>query len=156
MKNVLKFAACILVCQLAGVIGSIFTVNSIPTWYAGLNKPVLNPPNWIFGPVWLTLYVLMGISLFLILKNGLDMKANRNAFYLFAAQLFFNAIWSIIFFGLHQLFVSVMVIFVLWLLILSCILSFRKISAASSYLMFPYLLWVSFAAYLNVSFLLLN
>ncbi len=156
MKNVLKFAACILICQLAGFIGSIFTVNSIPNWYAGLNKPVLNPPNWIFAPVWLTLYVLMGISLFLIVKNGLGSNINRNAFYLFIVQLFFNAIWSIIFFGLQQLFVSVMVIFVLWLLILSCILSFRKISAASSYLMIPYLLWVSFAAYLNVSFLLLN
>ncbi|HRJ04777.1 MAG TPA: tryptophan-rich sensory protein, partial [Ignavibacteria bacterium] len=103
MKKIIKLVVSIVVCQLAGVIGSIFTVSNINTWYIDLSKPLLNPPNWVFGPVWITLYFLMGIALFLVWNKGLDSRFSKNAFILFIVQLVFNAMWSIVFFGLHQL-----------------------------------------------------
>ncbi len=156
MKNLLKLILSIVICQIAGVIGSIFTINSINNWYFDLSKPSLNPPNWIFGPVWITLYVMMGISLFLIWQKGLDSKRNKNVVFLFIIQLVFNTLWSIIFFGFHQILPAVVVIIILWLLIFSCIFSFKPISKTAAYLLIPYLLWVSFASYLNISIYILN
>ncbi len=156
MKNLVKLVLSIIICQLAGVIGSIFTINSINNWYFDLSKPSLNPPNWIFGPVWITLYFLMGISLFLIWQKGLNIQRNKNAFILFIVQLVFNSLWSIVFFGMHQILPAVLVITVLWLLIFACIFSFKPISKPAAYLLIPYLLWVSFASYLNISIYILN
>lgn len=156
IRNIFKLVVSIIICQLAGAIGSFFTIDSITNWYLYLNKPPLNPPNWIFGPVWITLYVMMGISLFLIWQKGLDSGRNRNAVVLFVTQLVFNSLWSIVFFGYHQVLPAVFVIIVLWLLILACIYRFRPISKLASYLLIPYLLWVSFASYLNISFYILN
>ncbi len=156
MPKFLKFVVSIIICQLAGVIGSVFTVNNIASWYLDLNKPLLNPPNWVFGPVWITLYFLMGISLFLVWKKGLTSRFNRNAFILFIIQLVFNASWSIVFFGMHQLLLSVFVIIILWLLIFINIVQFGKISRSAAYLLMPYILWVSFASYLNISIYILN
>ncbi len=156
LKNVFKLIISIAICQLAGVIGTIFTIDSITTWYFDLSKPSLRPPNWLFAPVWITLYTLMGISLFLVWKKGLNIQRNKNAFILFIIQLVFNSLWSIVFFGMHQLFLSVIVIIILWLLIFACIFSFKPISKTASYLLIPYLLWVSFASYLNISIYILN
>lgn len=156
MKKLVKLVVSIVVCQLAGVIGSIFTVSNITSWYIDLSKPILNPPGWVFGPVWITLYFLMGIALFLVWNKGLDSPFNRNAFILFIVQLVFNAMWSIVFFGMHQLLISVFVIVILWLLIFVNIVQFGKISKPAAYLLLPYILWVSFASYLNIAIYILN
>jgi len=156
MKKIIKLVVSIVVCQLAGVIGSIFTVSNITSWYIDLSKPILNPPGWVFGPVWITLYFLMGIALFLVWNKGLEIQFNRNAFILFIVQLVFNAIWSIVFFGMHQLLISVFVIIILWLLIFVNIVQFGKISKPAAYLLLPYIVWVSFASYLNIAIYILN
>ncbi|MBE2218473.1 MAG: tryptophan-rich sensory protein [Ignavibacteria bacterium] len=156
MKNLLKLIVCIAICQLAGVIGSIFTMDNISTWYPTLTKPPLQPPNWIFGPVWITLYVLMGISLFLVIKKGFDAPGVKSATGLFAAQLILNALWSIVFFGMHELLFSIVIIAALWLLILLTMLKFKPISLTAAVLLLPYLLWVSFASYLNSAIYVLN
>ena len=156
MSKLLKLIVSVVICQLAGVIGSIFTIDSIATWYFDLSKPALKPPNWLFGPVWITLYFMMGISLFLVWNKGLNIQRNKNAFILFIIQLVFNSLWSIVFFGMHQIFLAVIVIIILWLLIFACIFSFKPISKPAAYLLIPYLLWVSFASYLNISIYIFN
>ncbi len=146
----------IVVSELAGVIGSFFTISAIPNWYAGLVKPVLNPPAWVFGPAWTTLYALMGIAAFLIWKNGWDRKDVKAALGIFGLQLVLNAIWSIIFFGLHSPGWALVDIVLLWLAIVWTMVVFYKISRPAVYLLVPYLLWVSFASYLNYSIWMLN
>lgn len=138
----------ILFCELAGGIGSLFTAPSIGTWYAGLVKPSFNPPNWIFGPVWTTLFALMGVALYLIWKS--------RAMIPFFIQLALNVLWSVIFFGLHSPFFALLEIAVLWLAIFWTIIACRKVSKAAAYLLMPYLLWVSFASALTFSIWRLN
>lgn len=142
----LKLILSLAVCQLAGIIGSIFTANSIPNWYQTLEKPFLSPPNWIFGPVWISLYILMGISLFLVWK-----KKNKIALILFFIQLILNSIWSVIFFGFQRIDIAFAEIIILWIFILLTIVFFFKISKLAAWLLIPYILWVSFAGYLNFS-----
>ncbi|MBI5401814.1 MAG: tryptophan-rich sensory protein [Ignavibacteriae bacterium] len=134
--------------QIAGIIGSLFTIKSIPAWYAALNKPAINPPNWIFGPVWITLYVMMGISFYLIWIKK-DVPGFGFLFSVFIFQLILNALWSIIFFGLKSPGFAFLEIIFLWLAILMCIIFFYKVSKTASLLLLPYLLWVSFASALN-------
>ncbi|MEK7167652.1 MAG: TspO/MBR family protein [Patescibacteria group bacterium] len=142
--KILKLILAILVCELAGIIGSVFTVNAIPNWYNSLEKPFLSPPNWIFGPVWTTLYLMMGISLFLVWKNK-----TKTALTLFFVQLVLNSVWSIIFFGLQSPGIAFGELLILWVFILLTIISFYKISKPAAFLLIPYILWVSFAGYLN-------
>lgn len=156
MSNILKLILSIVICQLAGFIGAIFTMDSIPTWYAALNKPSFNPPNNVFGPVWTILYVMMGISMFLIWKEGLKNKDVKNAFIFFIIQLILNSLWSVVFFGAHSVFGGLIIIVLLWLAVLYCIISFRKISRVASILLIPYLLWITFATLLNYYILILN
>ncbi len=156
MKNLLKLIVCIAICQLAGVIGSIFTMDNIPTWYASLTKPPLQPPNWLFGPVWITLYTLMGISLFLVIKKGFEFPGVKAGTAIFAVQLVLNTLWSIVFFGMHELLFSIIIIASLWLMILLTMLKFKPISLTAAVLLLPYLLWVSFASYLNSAIYVLN
>jgi tryptophan-rich sensory protein len=144
------------VCELAGVVGSLFTLRAIPDWYSTLQKPLLNPPSWIFGPVWTTLYALMGLSAFLVYQKGWKRKEVKFALGVFGAQLFLNALWSILFFGLHNPLAALIEIFLLWLAIVWTILSFYKVSRLAAYLLIPYILWVSFAIYLNGSIVWLN
>jgi len=151
-----KLVLSIGICLLAGGLGTIFTVSSISTWYATLVKPSFSPPNYLFGPVWTILYILIGISLYLIWKKGTKTQKVREALMLFGLQLFLNAIWSPIFFGAKNLFLSLVVIIFMWLFILRTILSFRKIDKTASYLLYPYLAWVSFASLLNFSVWMLN
>lgn len=156
MSNILKLILCLVICQLAGIIGVFFTIDSIPTWYAALNKPSFNPPNSIFAPVWTILYVMMGISMFLIWKEGLKNKDVKNAFIFFIIQLVLNALWTIVFFGAHSALGGLIIIVLLWITVLYCIISFRKISRIASVLLIPYLLWITFATLLNYYILILN
>lgn len=156
MSNTVKFIISIVVAELAGVIGSVFTAPAIDSWYANLVKPELSPPNWVFGPVWTTLFALMGIAAFLIWRKGLNRKDVKIALGLFIGQLALNALWSIIFFGLHSPAGAFVEIIFLWLAILATIIAFYKISRLSALLLLPYVLWVSFAGYLNFSIWQIN
>jgi len=156
LKSFSKLIIAIVACELAGIIGSVFTTPSIAGWYAGIVKPALNPPAWVFGPVWTTLFVLMGISAFLIWKKGLDRKDVKIALGIFLGQLMLNTLWSIIFFGLHSLGGALVEIVFLWLAILLTIIAFAKISKPAAWLLAPYILWVSFAMYLNYAIWMLN
>lgn len=155
-ENYKLLAISIGVCLLTGFIGGFFTAPAIGTWYASLNKPAINPPNWIFFPVWTILYILMGASLYLVLKNGWKSEKIRAAAEVFGAQLFLNFLWSAIFFGLRSPAGALAEIIFLWLAILLTILKFYKISKPAAYLLIPYIFWVSFAAYLNYSVWILN
>ena len=150
MKNWQKLIISILICQLAGGIGSVFTFSAIPNWYDFLNKPQFNPPNWIFGPVWTILYTLMGISAYLIFNK------DKKALMIFAVQLVLNAFWSIIFFGFHSILGGLIFIILLWFSILLTIAKFYKIDKNAAFLLIPYVLWVSFATILNYYLLVLN
>jgi len=154
LNNFFKLVIAVVVSELAGIIGSVFTTPSIAGWYAGIVKPAFNPPSWVFGPVWITLYFLMGISLWLVWKSNAVPK--RKAMWLFAVQLVLNTAWSIIFFGLHSPGGALVEIVFLWLAILPTIIAFYKISKPAAWLLVPYILWVSFASYLNYAIWSLN
>ena len=154
MKNFLRLIISIVICQLAGFLGSIFNIASIPTWYVSLKKPIFNPPNWVFGPVWTILFLLMGISLYLVWSKGFE--KNKIALYLFIAQFILNILWSALFFGLRLPLAAFIEIILLWLAILATIITFYRISSAAGLILIPYLLWVSFAAVLNFSIWMLN
>jgi len=156
MRDVVKLLISIVACQCVGLIGSIFTTPSIPTWYATLQKPPFTPPNWLFAPVWITLYLLMGISAFIIWRRGVDNRRVREALIVFLVQLILNGLWSVVFFGLKSPLYGVVVIVALWIAILFTILKFFKLSTAAGGLLLPYILWVSFAAVLNISIWVLN
>jgi len=156
MSNIIKLILSIVICQLAGIIGTVFTADSIPGWYAGLTKPDFNPPNWIFGPVWILLYLMMGVSLFLVWREDLKNAVVKKAFYIFMVQLLFNTLWSIVFFGFQSISGGLVIIIVLWLLIIYTIINFLKISRTSGILLLPYLLWVTFASILNFFIFKLN
>ena len=149
IPNYLKLIIALLAAELAGAIGAIFTTAAIPTWYATLAKPALNPPNWVFAPVWNLLYILMAIAAFLVWRKGLDKPAVRVALRIFIGQLALNALWSVIFFGLHNPGVAFFELVILWLAILATIIAFSRVSRPAVYLLIPYILWVTFAGYLN-------
>jgi len=147
---------CIAIPLLVGVIGSVFTISQIATWYAGLLKPPFNPPDWIFGPVWTLLYILMGIALWFVLREGTGTRNVRVAAILFAAQLAANLIWSVLFFGMHQIAASSIEVLILLGLIVATIVSFRRVSKTAGWLLVPYLCWTTFATVLTFSIWLLN
>jgi len=155
-KYILKLVVSIVACLAAGAIGSIFSRSAIPTWYATLEKPAFNPPNWVFAPVWTVLYILMGIAAFLVWCKGLENRQVRIALIVFLIQLILNTLWSVIFFGLESPLYGLIVISFLWVAILVTVIKFFKISRVASVLMWPYLLWVTFAVVLNSSIWLLN
>ncbi len=141
---------------IAGAVGSLFTVSAIPTWYAALHKPALSPPNGVFGPVWTTLYVLMGVAAFLVWRSGWNRKDVRRALVAFGIQLGLNALWSVVFFGLHNPAAALAEIGLLWAAIAWTIVLFWRVSRPAAVLLAPYLVWVSFAAYLNFGIWMLN
>ena len=143
-------------CFAAGGIGSLFTSKSIPTWYTGLKKPRYTPPNKVFGPVWTALYVLMGVSVFLVWQKGLTADNVILPFTLFWIQLVFNTLWSIVFFGIRSKGGGVIVIIVLWLLILATIITSFEVSLWAGIFLLPYILWVSVATFLNLGIWRLN
>ena len=155
-RDIIKLNASIAACQGAGLIGSLFTTAAIPTWYAGLQKPFFTPPNWLFAPAWITLYILMAVAAFLIWRKGLDQKGVRFALIIFLIQLVLNTLWSIVFFGLESPLYGIIVIIALWIAILLTMIKFFKLSTIAGALLTPYIGWVSFAAVLNVAIWMLN
>ncbi len=138
-----------------GMIGGLFTSSSVGTWYVEINKPEWNPPNWIFGPVWTTLYILMGIAIFLIWKKRAQYSiALAMSFYVI--QLLLNLLWSLLFFGLQNPQLAFFEVLILLSAIVITTVKFWKISKAAAILMIPYILWVSFASLLNFSIWQLN
>lgn len=154
--DIQKAILSIIACQGAGILGSIFTRSSVSTWYPTLIKPWYTPPGWVIAAVWLLLFTLMGLSLFLVWRAGLGQKEVKTAVYIFAAQLGANILWSAAFFGMQSPSAAFMVTVLLWFLILLTIIKFWPISRGASLLLVPYIIWVSFAAYLNYSILRLN
>ena len=150
-----RFVGCILLCLLAGALGSAFTETSEGSWYAGLEKAAFNPPNWVFAPAWTLLYILMGISLYLLWEE-VSSKWAVHAIALFLVQLFLNFLWPFLFFGLHSPLYAFVEILFLWLAILATIFFAYRVDRRAAYLLFPYLLWVSFAAFLNYNVMALN
>ncbi len=156
MDKVLKLIICIVICEGVGIIAGLATRESISTWYQTLNKPSFNPPNFIFAPVWTVLYLLMGISLFLIWKDGLNDSLTKFAFFFFLFHLLVNGLWSFVFFKFQSLLGAFIIIIFLLILILLTIILFYKINKVASFLLIPYFIWVSYATILNFSIWRLN
>jgi len=155
-SDILKLIISLIICQLAGFVGSLFTTPSIPTWYASLEKPSFNPPNWVFSPVWISLFVLMGISLFLVWQKTFHYPGVRGAMLWFAIQLFLNMLWSVLFFGLKSPFFAFVGIIFLWVAIFLTLIKSFRVSRLAGVLFVPYICWVSFAAVLNFAIWNLN
>lgn len=154
--KVVKLISCVLLCQMAGLFGSLFTYPQIAGWYSSLNKPSFTPPNWLFGPAWLTLYTLMGISLYFVLESKAEKNKLNLALSIFAVQLILNALWSFLFFGLESPFLGLVCISLMWLAILLTIFVFSKLSLKAAILLIPYIGWVTFAMTLNYYVWILN
>lgn len=155
MKPVFKFIISLAIPLAVGAIAGAFTSSSVQGWFTTINKPSFNPPNWIFAPVWTTLYVLMGIAFFLIWKSN-DGIHKRTAIIFYSVQLLLNFLWSFIFFYAQQPGWAVVDIIALWLMILMTIIFFAKISKPAAWLLLPYICWVSFATALNFAIWKLN
>jgi tryptophan-rich sensory protein len=151
-----KLLTSLLLCQLAGAIGAVFTASSVENWFPLLEKPFFSPPPWVFSPVWILLYTLMGISLYIVWEKGLQQREVKIGLLIFGIQLGLNIIWSYLFFGLRSPYYAFIEIILLWFAILLTIIQFRNISKTASYLLLPYILWVSFAMLLNHSLWILN
>ncbi|MDD2696686.1 MAG: tryptophan-rich sensory protein [Candidatus Pacebacteria bacterium] len=149
MPNAVKWIISVLICELAGISGSFFTAPAIKTWYFYLNKPSFSPPNWLFAPVWTTLFLLMGIALYLVWKRGLGDKQSKEAVEIFFLQLVLNVLWSVIFFGLKSPGLAFFEILILWAAIFYTMLDFFQLDKKAAYLLIPYIVWVSFASILN-------
>lgn len=154
-SNFAKLIVSLIIPLSVGAVAGMFTSQAVPIWYASLNRPSFNPPNWVFGPVWTSLYILLGISFFLIWKE--KPSPNRNlAITVFAIQMLLNFAWSFIFFYFNLIGAALIEIILLWISIISMIYLFYKIKPAAAYLNIPYLLWVSFATILNAGYYFLN
>lgn len=156
MKNIAKLSVSVIGAQLIGLLGTPFTIKAIPSWYSTLDKPFFAPPNWLFAPAWTLLYTLIGISFFLLWQQGWKKKQVMTARNYFFAQLALNGIWSPIFFGLRSPLLGLIVIIAMWIMIVLTINKMYNVSKWASYLLIPYLLWVSFATLLNATIYLLN
>jgi translocator protein len=138
-----------------GGIAGMFISEAIPGWYASLNQPTFNPPNWVFGPVWTTLYTIMGISLFMIWRFEASKERNQ-AILIFMVQLLLNFCWSFFFFYFRMIGLALTDIIMLWIMILLMLVRFYKIKPLAAYINIPYFLWVTFATLLNAAYFLLN
>ncbi|MEI6040418.1 MAG: TspO/MBR family protein [Candidatus Berkelbacteria bacterium] len=134
----------------AGALGSAFTFSQIPGWYATLNKTVISPPNWVFGPVWTLLYIMMGVAAFLVWRETKEKQIVKEAMQLNATQLILNALWSILFFGGHLLGIAYLEIIALLVVIILTTRWYFKINKVAGYMMLPYIVWVAFASFLNL------
>ncbi len=153
---VIELIICLALTFSAAFIGSLFTREAVTDWYATLNKPSFTPPDWLFGPVWTILYLLMAIAAFIIWQRGLANPAIRIALTIYLIQLILNALWSVIFFGLKLPLAAFIEIILLWSAIGLTILTFARVSMTAALLLVPYILWVSFAAVLNFFIWFLN
>ena len=139
-----------------GFLSSLVTMQAISEWYVELKKPFFSPPNWLFAPVWTLLYALMGWAVGLVWHYGRRHRWGKTALYHFGAQLIFNGLWSLVFFGLLNPLLGVIIIVILWILIERTIYWFRLVDKRAALLLYPYLAWVSFATVLNGSIVYLN
>lgn len=155
IEKPIQFLGSIVLCHSAGFIGSLATTPNIDPWYNTLNKPFFTPPSWVFAPVWLTLYTLMGIALYLILNSPRSQR-KKQALILFYSQLVLNTLWSIVFFGRQMIFGGLVIIAVLIITLTLTIYKAYPLSRKAAWLLIPYLAWVSFATLLNYSLWLLN
>lgn len=155
MSNLPKLLLSILICELTGLLSSLFVIGQIDGWYSTLNKPFFSPPNWIFGPVWTILYALMGVYLFLIWTRSAK-KLKNTLLPLFSLQLLLNFFWSLFFFSLQNPLLALLDILALWIVILVLIVKTSRTSWSTAGLLIPYLIWVSFATLLNISIIILN
>ena len=142
----IRFVASVVVCEAAGALGSVFTISAIPSWYAALQKPWFTPPNWLFAPVWLALYFLMGATLYLLWERR---PRSGAALVAFGVQLALNVAWSMVFFGAHDLLYGFLVIAALWVAILVTVVLSYRVSRSAAALVVPYILWVTIASALN-------
>jgi tryptophan-rich sensory protein len=150
MQKILRIAVVLMTCLVIGYLSGMMTKESITTWYPTVIKPFFNPPNWVFAPVWTILYIMMGIAGGLVWnKIETDEKNVKTAFKYFIVQLGLNAIWSFIFFYLHNPFLALVEIVLLWLMIYETYNQFKLIDKKAALLMIPYLAWVIFAMILN-------
>lgn len=154
--NLFRLTFSILILQLSGGLGAIFTFASVANWYPTLNKPFFTPPSWLFAPVWTLLYILIGVSFYLIWQKGLKKPEIKNALKVFGIQLVLNILWSVFFFGLRAPILGLIDIFVLNYSIYLTIIKFKKINPLASHLLYPYFAWVIFATLLNLSIVILN
>ena len=152
-RSVIRLIVACVVSLSAGAIGSLAGTNA---WYGTIEKPAFTPPDWVFGPVWTILYLLMGVAAFLVWQRGLDLRKVRVALAWFLGQLVLNALWSPVFFGLHRIDLALVVIVLLWAVLVVTIYYFLRVSRPAGLLLIPYLLWVSFATVLNASIWWLN
>ncbi len=151
--TVLEYVFGILVCQSAGIVGSLFTLEEVSTWYVTLSMPSWQPPNWLFGPVWTLLYTFMGIAgarIWGSTKRGDGLRV------LFGAQLFLNALWTPVFFGAHNLLGGLVILLVLDVAVIALLYRLKTQDLASMALLVPYLAWILFATCLNAAILILN
>ncbi|MFC6731345.1 TspO/MBR family protein [Haladaptatus sp. GCM10025893] len=155
-RPIATLAAAILLSELVGALGTVFTGPQINTWYTTLAKPAFNPPNWVFGPVWTTLFALMGAAAWLVWRRGFDQTAVRVALSAFALQFALNVGWSAAFFGLESPQLGLVVIIALWVAIVATIALFDRVDRRAALLLVPYLAWVTFAAVLNYHIWRLN
>jgi len=155
-RELARLAASVAIPLAAGAIGSVATARSVTTWYPTLQKASFNPPGWVFAPVWTTLYVMMGIALFLVWRRGLALPLVKTGIVLFAVQMALNTLWSIAFFGMRSPAAGLVVIVLLWVALVLTMITFFRISRAPGLLLVPYFLWVSFATVLNGTLWWLN
>ena len=154
LKNkFLSFILFGLITYSASVIGGLVTVGFKEPWYSLINKPTFNPPSWVFAPVWTTLYLMMTIAIWFFWHSR---NREMNTIYIYFIHIVFNATWSIVFFGLHQILLALIVLIGLILIIIILMLRFKRVNIVSYYLMIPYLLWCCFALFLNFNLLILN
>jgi tryptophan-rich sensory protein len=154
-SNIIKLVLSLILPLSVGAVAGMFTSQAVPTWYATLNRPSFNPPNWVFGPVWTTLYILLGISFFLIWEENSSKRRNM-AILVFSIQMLLNFSWSFLFFYFNLIGFALIEIILLWISIAAMIYLFYKIKPFAAYLNIPYLLWVSFATILNAGYYFLN
>ena len=151
-----KLFIAILICEGTGIISGLIANTGLNAWFGTLNKPSWNPPAYLFAPVWTMLYLLMGISLWLIWKSNTPVPQKINLIILFSLQLFLNFWWSIIFFKFHSPALAFIDIILMLTIILLTIINFSKFSKAAAWLLVPYIAWVSFATILNFTIWILN
>jgi len=156
MKDIYKLVISVVGCELVGLLGTPFTINSIAEWYVYLEKPFFAPPNWLFAPAWTLLYFLMGVSVYLIWRQGWKRPEVKGAIKVFLAQLMLNFLWSPMFFGLRSPELGLINIVAMWIMIVLTMRKFYPLSKTAFYLLVPYIAWVSFATLLNASIVVLN
>lgn len=157
MKTYSRILLCVAICLAVGYLSSITTQSSIKTWYPTIEKPIFNPPNWIFAPVWTMLFILMGIAAGMVWnKLETNKELVKKGLLFFTIQLLLNALWSYLFFGLNNVLLALIEIILLWLVIYETYHIFKQIDKKASYLLIPYLAWVGFATILTGSIFWLN